>query len=619
MYFVISAQAKDDKTVVDAKIMGLRRKWSDICQRLHCTQPFQEDIPQRSQFPIDQPSQVVSDLRESTNADLLLDKDRVTNISPSISLDLQNKLKPVASDINANAKAELPVQCWKIQQLETNVLQNPSCAQQNLSLPVDCTLSPSVSHVITDLGLGTLYECAEEERRNFNPQEHYNCTQDLSGSSRTRENASHQVSQSSSCSYGQWEKLITIKDLENPWKVLAENVYWQIEAIRTISKTVSHCRAGNGSSRGSDKRNVWLSFLGPDKVGKRKIAAALPETIFGRKEHLLSVDLASQFEIRACNSIFDHQDSKCYDLKFGRKMVVDYIAEELSKRTHSVVLLENIEKADYLVQNSLSQAIRIGKFRDSRGREIGINNTVFVLTSSFLKAHNDLFSGEVSYEFSEEVVSEAKNFQMQILIGSISGNYCRNKNANVLVTSSKETNITCSVNKRKLVDDQSTKIGMPKRKCETSRSFLDLNLSIEEMEQDNDIDKCDAESTYEVWLEELLSHVDKKVDFKPFDFDSLAQKILNMISLGFQKVVGPDIFLEIDREVMVQILAAAWLTDRVNAIEDWIEQVLCSSLMEAHLRCHVTADCVMKLVACKGLVMEEQFSGVCLPRRIILN
>lgn len=617
MYSVISVQAKDDKTVLDAQIMGLQRKWSDICQRVHCTRSFQEDIPQRSKFPVDQPSQVVSVLRESTRADLLLDKDRIINISPCISLDLQNKLKPVASDINANAKAELPVQCWKIQQPETKVLQNPSSAQHNLSLPIDCTLSPSVTPVITDLGLGTIYECAEEERRN--PQEHYNCTQGFSGSSRTSENASHHVAQSSSCSYGQWEKLINGKDLEYPWKVLAENVYWQIEAIRTISQTVSRCRTGNGTSHGSDKRNVWLSFLGPDKVGKRKIAAALAVTIFGGKEHLLSVDLASQFEIRAGNSIFHRQDSKCYDLKFGRKMVVDYIAEELSKQTHSVVLLENIERADYLVQNSLSQAIRIGKFRDSCGREIGINNTVFVLTSSFLKAHDGLFSGEASYEFSEETVSEAKNFQMQILVWSTSGIYSRNKTANVLVTSSKETAIPCSVNKRKLVDNQSTKTGMQKRKCGKSRSILDLNLPIEEMEQDSDIDKCDAESKYDVWLEELLGHVDENVVFKPFDFDSLAQKVLNMISLGFQKVVGPDIFLEIDREVMVQILAAAWLTDRVNAIEDWIEQVLCSSLMEAHLRCHVTADSVMKLVACKGLVVEEQFSGVCLPKRIILN
>ncbi|KAL2485947.1 Double Clp-N motif-containing P-loop nucleoside triphosphate hydrolase superfamily protein [Abeliophyllum distichum] len=614
-----AVEAKDDKTVLDAKVTGLQRKWSDICQHLHRTRSFQEENSPRSQFLGDQPSQVVSVLKESTRAGSLLDEGRITNLSPCNSLDLQNKLKPVASDIDANAKAELQVQGWKIHQLEMNVLQNPSRAQHNWSLPVDCTLSPSVTPVTTDLGLGTLYACAGEERRNFNPKEHYDCTPYFSGSSRTSENTSHQVAQSSYCSYGQLEKRNDGKDLEYPWKVLAENVYWQIEAIRTISQTVSRCRTGNGSSRGSDKRNVWFSFLGPDKVGKRKIAAALAETIFGRKGHLLSVDVDSQFEIRVCNSIFDHQDSEYYGLKkFGRKMVVDYIAEELSRRPHSVVLIENIERADFLVQNSLSQAIKIGKFRDSHGREIGINNAVFVLTSRFLKAHDDLFSGKVSYEFSEEIISDAKNFQMQILVGSTSGSYSRNRTGNVLVTPSKVTAIPCSVNKRKLVNNESTKAGMPKRMCEMSRSILDLNLPIEEMEQDSDIDKCDSESNYEVWLEELLGHVDENVVFKPFDFDSLAQKILNVINFGFQKVVGPDSFLEIDREVMVQILAAAWLTGREKAVEDWIEQVLFSSLMEAHQRCHVT-DSVMKLVACEGLVVEEQFSGVCLPTRIILN
>ncbi|CAI9761186.1 unnamed protein product [Fraxinus pennsylvanica] len=186
--------------------------------------------------------------------------------------------------------------------------------------------------------LGTLYSCAVEERRNFNPQENYNRIQYFSGSSGTNENASHKVTRSSSCSYGQLEKPIDGKDLEYPWKVLAENVHRQIEAVRTICQTVSRWRTGNGIGHGSDKRNVWLSFLGPDKVGKRKFAASFAETIFGRKEHLLSVDLGTQFEIRACNSVFDHHDSKYFDLKFGRKIIVGYIAKELSKQTRSVMV-----------------------------------------------------------------------------------------------------------------------------------------------------------------------------------------------------------------------------------------------------------------------------------------
>jgi len=58
------------------------------------------------------------------------------------------------------------------------------------------------------------------------------------------------------------------------------------------------------------------------------------------------------------NSVFEFQDSYCHDVVM-RKTVVDYIAWELSKKPHSVVFLDNVNQADFLVQNSLFQAISI--------------------------------------------------------------------------------------------------------------------------------------------------------------------------------------------------------------------------------------------------------------------
>ncbi|KAG8363016.1 hypothetical protein BUALT_BualtUnG0013800 [Buddleja alternifolia] len=526
-------ESKNDKSILDAKVMAIQRKWNEICQQLHFSWTSQEDT------------------------------------SP--------------------AKSQTSSAC--------------------------CTSSPSVISVTTDLGLGTLYASEKESsEKKLDLQERYNVIQDFSESSRTHEYIPNQLVQSSSSSH-KLEKQIYTKDLELPWKVLAEKIYWQTEAIQTISQTISRC---------SNKRNIWLSFVGPDKVAKRKIATAVAEIVFGKKEHMVSFDLTSQNVISPSYSIFDIYDTKYHGMISGRKMIVDYLAEALSKCSQSVVLLENIEKADFLVQNSLSQAVKIGKFQDSHGRDININNKVFILTSRFLKGHKDLF-GQVESEFSEEKVLEAKHFQMQLSVRTVDENHSRYSSTNVSVTpSEKLSSSQCPVNKRKFIK-KPTKADMSKRRL--SRSIIDLNMPVEDTEDDTDIDICydedDDESSEnsKVWLDELLEHVDENVVFIPFDFDFIAQNILKDINMRLKRVVGAGTFLEIDREVLVQILAAAWLTltDGKNEFEDWIERVLCSSIKKARQNFNVTSDLVMKLVPCDGVLVAEQAYGVYLPARINLN
>ncbi|KAK6927117.1 C2 domain [Dillenia turbinata] len=130
------------------------------------------------------------------------------------------------------------------------------------------------------------------------------------------------------------------------------------------------------------RRDVWLDFLGPDMVGKRRIAAALAEILFGSRENLIFIDLRTQGGISNTLSLVGRQDLNGFEARFRGKTVVDYIATELCKKPHSVVFLENVDRADLLTQNSFSQAIRTGKFPDSHKRQISISDTIFVTTSS---------------------------------------------------------------------------------------------------------------------------------------------------------------------------------------------------------------------------------------------
>lgn len=199
------------------------------------------------------------------------------------------------------------------------------------------------------------------------------------------------------------------------------------------------------------------------------------------------------------------------------------------------------------------------------------------------------------------------------------------KGVNVRIASREGTLNSSSVNKRKLIDSSAAieeTSELQKRGNKASRSFLDLNLPVEEIDEGMNCGDYDSDSiseNSEAWMEDFLDQVDETVVLKPFNFDALAEKIVKEINQEFKKVYGPEDQLEIDSRVMIQLLAACWLSDKKRALEDWIEQVLSISLAEARQRYRLTAHSVIKLVAGGALSVQEQTAGVCLPARISLN
>ncbi|KAM7522067.1 hypothetical protein LguiA_011969 [Lonicera macranthoides] len=608
----VNAVEAKDGSVLKGRLMGLQRKWNNICQRLHHTCSFQQKVPQvRSQVSGFDGFNRNTDKNETNcRQDSLLTETRCTNLSSPTNL--QNISSP---------RKNIPTL--------VSIEAENARFQQNLC--VDDSSSSSTTSVTTDLGLGTLYAFSKKGPNKPVFENHKENLQNFSGSistevSRIVKNASNHITRFSPRSGPYFGGQFDEKDFKNLSRVLVEKVGYQVEAICTISQAISRCRSGNGRHRGSSHRgDVWLGFLGPDKVGKKRIAAALAEILFGSRENLISVDLSSEEDnFGRSTTVFDHQALKGYNVKFRGKTVVDYIAEELSREPRSVVFLENLDKADFLAQHSLSRAIRTGKFPDSCGREISINNTIFVTTSSIMKVNQDFLSGkQPSPEFSEERILGAKRSQIQILVETSAGAMTRINGSNVFLSTKKRNSNTLSVNKRKLIDtgdstEQDETLETPKRVC------LDLNLPVEEIEEGNEYGNCDSDSGSEnqgLWLEDFFDQMDEKVGLESFDFHALAKKIMKEIGLVFQEMVGINVWLEIDEEVMVQMLAAAWLSEEKGGIEDWIQKVLCKSFVELHQEHRLTARSVVRLVAFEGLLGEddEVLPHVCLPARIILR
>ncbi|XP_062011541.1 protein SMAX1-LIKE 7-like [Rosa rugosa] len=629
------AKTKADNTTLSETVLGLQKKWNDICRKIHHGQPFpkMDNCQAGSHVASPEGSHTAADRRESSGEDSSIQESRSAkhhclpmDMQKSF-LSKQNLVMQVASDAEyAGMQSKQLIRDSKGQQLELGSPCRSPFSIPTMNLPTDHTSSSSVTSVTTDLGLGTLYASTRKGPRSPKLQDHRERLRHLSGSISAEfdalsENSPHQIAQSSSCSGSNFGGQFDPRDFKSLRRVLTEKVCWQDEAICTISEAISRCRSGGGRHHGSKGRgDIWLTLIGPDRVGKKKIAIALAELMFGTRESLISVDMGE----RGCqsDSIFQWESQDDYDVKFRGKTAVDYVAGELSRRPHSVVFLENVDKADFLAQSNLSQAIRTGKFPDSHGREISINNMIFVTTSATKKGSKNHYLENEPVKFSEEMVLGAKRCQMQILnIGDAS----QTKGMNVRIAPREGSLNSSSVNKRKLIDSSASieeTSELQKRGNKASRSFLDLNLPVDEIDEGMNCGDYDSDSiseNSEAWMEDFLDQVDEAVVLKPFKFDALAEKLVKEINQEFKKVLGSEYQLEIDFGVMVQLLAACWLSDEKKAVEEWIEQVLSRSFAETRQRYRLTAHSVIKLVAGGALSVQEQTPGVCLPARISLN
>ncbi|KAK8550829.1 hypothetical protein V6N12_039513 [Hibiscus sabdariffa] len=491
------AKTNAGESMLSAKVLGLQKKWNDICQRLHCTPAFPKlDInPSVSHVSIVDDPQFSTDKKQRRGDDLSINESLFPNQSSSRQVHMQqNFLQKSTASISCTSKGR-NMNFLSGLSLAQQTDKGVSCfhyPQQSLSSSSGCTPSSFVPPVTTDLKLGTIYASTSQGSITAKSLNHKENLQHFSGSvsadfDANSETTSHQFAQSSACSGPTSGEQFDLGDYKSIRKVLAEKVGWQDDAVNSVSQAVSQLKHRYQSSRGMNcKGDNWLTFFGPDRVGKKRIASALAEVLFGSQECLVSVDLSSQAKVGQSNLIFECEELNGYDVMSRGKTVSDLIAEQLRKKPYSVVFLENVDKADYGVQNSLDLAIRTGKFPDSCGREISINNMV-IITSAMTKGNINVICEKKDIKFPEERILGAKNWQMQILVGSVSDDACKRKDTGVWVTAIKEASTSVSSNKRKLVDTALEKAEAQEGEHKLPRSCLDLNFPVEE-EDEGDTD-----------------------------------------------------------------------------------------------------------------------------------
>ena len=195
-------------------------------------------------------------------------------------------------------------------------------------------------------------------------------------------------------------------------KSLMEKVIGQEDAVTKIAKSIRRNRLG---IKDPNKPIGSFIFLGSTGVGKTHLAKQLAKQIFGSEDNLIRVDM-SEFQEK-------HTISKLIGAPPG---YVGYdeggqLTEQVKNKPYSVILFDEVEKANKEIFNTLLQMLDEGHLTDSLGRKINFKNCLIIMTSNLgVKklqdfgngiGFNTLSSSSTQEEYKRQILQkEMKNY-----------------------------------------------------------------------------------------------------------------------------------------------------------------------------------------------------------------
>ncbi|MEE2987743.1 MAG: ATP-dependent Clp protease ATP-binding subunit, partial [Nitrospinota bacterium] len=161
--------------------------------------------------------------------------------------------------------------------------------------------------------------------------------------------------------------------LLNMEQELSSNVVGQEEAIKVITKAVRRSRSGLKDAR---RPIGTFLFMGPTGVGKTELAGVLAEFLFGNRDALIRLDMSEYMEKFNVSRLTGAPPGYVGYEEGGQ------LTEKVRRKPYSVVLFDEIEKANPDVFHLLLQIMDDGRLTDSYGRVIDFKNTVIIMTSN---------------------------------------------------------------------------------------------------------------------------------------------------------------------------------------------------------------------------------------------
>lgn len=166
---------------------------------------------------------------------------------------------------------------------------------------------------------------------------------------------------------GDKEKVLDLKE------TLEKRVIGQDNAITLVSNAILRQRAG---IQNPNRPIGSFLFLGPTGVGKTEVAKALAEALFDNENSIIRIDMSEYMEKYSVSRLIGAAPGYVGYEEGGQ------LTEKVRRNPYSIVLFDEIEKADPEVFNLLLQILDDGRLTDSQGHLVDFKNTIIIMTSN---------------------------------------------------------------------------------------------------------------------------------------------------------------------------------------------------------------------------------------------
>jgi ATP-dependent Clp protease ATP-binding subunit ClpB len=187
---------------------------------------------------------------------------------------------------------------------------------------------------------------------------------------------------------------------------LHKRVVGQDEAIAALSDAVRRSRAGLQDSK---KPIGSFIFLGTTGVGKTELAKALADFLFNDENAMTRIDMSEYQEKHTVSRLIGAPPGYVGYEEGGQ------LTESVRRRPYSVVLLDEIEKANPDVFNILLQVLDDGRLTDNKGRTANFKNTIIIMTSNIGSSLIQDSFERMDGGNHEEVLATTKNKVFELL------------------------------------------------------------------------------------------------------------------------------------------------------------------------------------------------------------
>ena len=166
---------------------------------------------------------------------------------------------------------------------------------------------------------------------------------------------------------GENEKLLHMEDY------LGKRVIGQKEAIAAVSDAVRRSRAGISDP---NRPTGSFLFLGPTGVGKTELAKALADFLFDDEKAMVRIDMSEYMEKASVSRLIGAAPGYVGYEQGGQ------LTEAVRRRPYSVVLFDEVERANPEIFDVLLQVLDDGRLTDGQGRTVDFKNTILIMTSN---------------------------------------------------------------------------------------------------------------------------------------------------------------------------------------------------------------------------------------------